>query len=213
VTPVLRLAVRIVFVAVVSLAPAPARAGADLRIQFGALQRLLAEQVFTTEGRRYIKGTKDSACSFAYLEHPQLDATADGRLRIRTRFSGRSALDVFGHCLGFGDDFDLTVIATPYFQTGAIRLKDVRVEPAKTGMYSGRVCKALTASLPAQFVYPAADEARRALEATSASSGYSKRLQRFEVTRLLVTPDALVLTLDFELIIGGTPPTEGTLPT
>jgi hypothetical protein len=71
----------------------------------------------------------------------------------------------------------------------------------------------LTASLPAQFVYPAADEARRALEATSGSAGYSKRLQRFEVTRMLVTPDALVLTLDFELIIGGMLPTGDTLPT
>jgi hypothetical protein len=45
--------------------------------------------------------------------------------------------------------------------------------------------------------------ARRALGATPGAPGYSKRLQRFEVTRMLVTPDSLVLTLDFELIIGG----------
>jgi hypothetical protein len=65
------------------------------------------------------------------------------------------------------------------------------------------VCKALSESLPEQFVYPAADEARRAFETASSPSGYSRRVQRFEVTKLQVTADALLLTLDFELVIGG----------
>jgi hypothetical protein len=198
-----RYPLRAVLILVVLLAPVTARAGADLRIQFGALQRLLAEQVFTSEGRRYVRGTKDTTCNFGYLEHPQVDATADGHIRIRARFSGRSALDVFGHCIGFGDDFDLTITAAPIYQGGAIKLTDVRVDSAKNGIYAGRVCKALAASLPAQFAYPAADEARRALEAGS-SPGFTRHLQRFEVSRLVVAKDAVVLTIDFELVIGGT---------
>ncbi len=198
-----RVLVQALLAIMVSLVPSSAHAGADLRIQFGALQRLLAEQAFTTEGRRYLKGTKATPCSFAFLEIPHIDGTPDGHLRIRARFSGRSALNVVGHCIGFGDDFDLTITATPYYQHGAIKLKDVRVDPAKKGLYAGRVCKALSESLPEQFVYPAADEARRALETASSPSGYSRRVQRFEVTKLQVTADALVLTLDFELVIGG----------
>lgn len=185
------------------LLPSPAAAGADLRIQFSALQRLLAEQAFTTEGRRYVRGSKDSVCSFAYLERPTLGAAPDGRLRIRARFSGRSALDVLGYCVGFGDDFDLSITAVPYYQGGAIKLKDVRVEPERNGVYAGRVCRALTASLPEQFAYPAASEAKRALEAAPGPNGYTRRLQRFDVTKLTVTPDALVLTVDFEVVIGG----------
>jgi hypothetical protein len=203
VTHTLRSLRRTVLVVAVLLVPGTARAGADLRIQFSALQRLLAEQMFTTEGRRYVRGTKDSACNFGYLEHPKLDATSDGRVRIRARFSGRSALDVFGHCIGFGDDFDLTITAVPFYEGGAIKLADVQVEPAKNGIYAGRVCRALAASLPAQFAYPAADEARRALDATPAAPGYSRRLKRFEVSKLLVARDALVLTIDFELVIDG----------
>jgi hypothetical protein len=198
-----RFLVQALLAIMVSLVPSSAHAGADLRIQFGALQRLLAEQGFTTEGRRYLKGTKATPCSFAFLETPQIDGTPDGHLRIRARFSGRSALNVVGHCIGFGDDFNLTVTATPYYQNGAIKLKDVRVDPAKKGFYADRVCKALSESLPEQFAYPAADEARRALQTAPSPSGYSRRVQRFEVTKLEVTADALVLTLDFELVIGG----------
>ena len=102
------------FVSLVLLASAPARAAADVRLHFSAIQRLLAEQAFTQEGRRYVKGSRDSRCSYGYLEHPQVDAAAGGRLRIRARFSGRSALDVFGHCLVFGDYFDLAITAVPF---------------------------------------------------------------------------------------------------
>ena len=44
----------------------------ELHLQFAALERMLAEQVFTQEGRRYVRGTKQSKCNFAYLEKPQV---------------------------------------------------------------------------------------------------------------------------------------------
>ncbi len=37
-------------------------------------------------------GNKNTHCQFVYLETPHIDGDA-GRLRIRARFSGRSALD------------------------------------------------------------------------------------------------------------------------
>lgn len=200
-----RVSARLLFVAALALllVPSTARADAVLRIQYSALQRMLAEQVFTTEGRRYVKGSKDSRCSYAYLEHPRVDAEAEGRLRIRARFSGRSGLDVFGHCMGFGDDFDLAVVVTPYYKDGAIRFRDVQIETSARGLYAGRVCAALAESLPAQFAYPALQQARRALESRSPATDYPRELRRFEVTRVAVTRDSLVLTLDFEVAIGG----------
>ena len=44
----------------------------ELHIQFGALERMLTEQVFSQEGRRYVHGSKDNKCNFAYLEKPQV---------------------------------------------------------------------------------------------------------------------------------------------
>jgi hypothetical protein len=189
-------------VASVVIVPRQARASTELRLQFSALQRMLAEQSFTQDGRRYVKGTPQSRCSYAYLEHPLVDAAGDGRLRIRARFSGRSAIDVLGHCLGFGDDFDVTITASPQFKDGVVRFERVQVEPAVDGLYARRVSRALAESLPAQFAYPAAQEARRLIEMPSVE-GYRRELKRFDVTRVSVAPDALVLSVDFELTISG----------
>ena len=52
---------------------------------------MLAEQVFTQEGRRYVRGTKAAKCNYAYLEKPQMRGE-NGLLRIKANFSGRSAL-------------------------------------------------------------------------------------------------------------------------
>lgn len=187
-------------IASVVVVPRPAHASTELRLQFSALQRMLAEQAFTQDGRRYVKGTPQSRCSYAYLEHPVVDAAGDGRLRIRARFSGRSAIDVLGHCLGFGDDFDVTITATPIFKDGVVRLGTVQVQPAVDGVYARRVSRALAESLPAQFAYPAAQEARRLIE-TPSVEGYRRELRRFDVTRVSVAPDALVLSIDFELTV------------
>jgi hypothetical protein len=186
--------------------PAGLHGSSDLRVEFTALQQLLADQVFTTDGRRYVKGTKDSRCNYAYLEHPVVDGV-DGRLRIRARFSGKSALDLFGKCVGFGDDFDVTVTAVPYYQNAALRLKDVRVETGATGFYSRRVCSSLATSLQSQFAYPVQEEVRRALEDSTAAPGYRRSLTRFDVRQLTVSSDALTLSIDMQIVVTGkTPP-------
>src|SRR5580658_7157428 len=88
---------------------------ADLELRYGALERLIAEQLFTQDGRRYVRGTPDTHCQYAYLEAPHLNAAAGdggaGRLKVTAKFSGRSAVDVFGRCMGMGDSFDLTIVA------------------------------------------------------------------------------------------------------
>ena len=67
----------------------------ELHLQYGALERMIAEAVFTQDGRRYVHNDKSNKCNFAYLEKPQIQG-ADGRLRIRAKFTGRSALNVIG---------------------------------------------------------------------------------------------------------------------
>jgi hypothetical protein len=62
----------------------------ELHLRFGALERMLAEQVFTQDGRRYVHGSRVNQCNFAYLERPQI-REEDGRLRIRARFTGWTA--------------------------------------------------------------------------------------------------------------------------
>jgi hypothetical protein len=186
--------------AVALLALLPARA-VELNIQFGALERMLGEQVFTHEGRRYVHGDKTTTCSFAYLERPRVEADR-GRLRIRARFTGRSALNVFGQCVGVGDAFDLSITALPAYRDGSIGLRDVTVNAdGRTGFYIRRVCSAMAASLARDFRYPVAAEARRLLEAPAGAPGYPRELRNFSVDAIRVNPDSLVLELEFELTV------------
>src|ERR1022692_3730199 len=178
----------------------PARA-VELHLQYGALERMIAEAVFTQEGRRYVYHDKSDKCNFAYLEKPQIQG-ADGRLRIRAKFTGRSALNVIGQCVGLGDAFVVVVTATPQYRDGNIVLQNVvAASESKTGIYIRRVCPILGASLARDFKYPLAAEAKRILEDSSGQPGYKRELHDFQVPAIRVTTDALVIQADFALVV------------
>lgn len=181
---------------------AAAQAGAvELHIQFGALERMIGKQVFTDDGRKYVRGNAKTRCNFAYLEHPQIEG-ADGILRIRAKFTGRSALNMLGQCVGLGDDFTVLIAARPLYRDGYIGLANVNATSAdKTGFYIRRVCIALASSLARDFRYPLAAEAQKALEDPGAQPEYRRELRKFRVPDIRVTADALVLEVDFELTV------------
>jgi hypothetical protein len=179
---------------------------AELEIHYTAIQKILAQEVFTQDGRRYVHGSAAAKCSFAYLEHPELRGD-NGRLSLKARFTGRSALDVFGRCLGLGDSFDVYITAVPYYHNQSIGLRDVHVEgraprgEPRTGYYVRRVCAALGDSLRKQFDYRVGDQARRILEQTAPQAVYRQELLDFSVPQIVVMPDALVVTVDFKLAV------------
>jgi hypothetical protein len=179
----------------------PAAAATELAIHFTALQRILAEQVFTQEGRKYVRGTPAAKCSFAYLEKPEVRGD-NGILNVKARFTGRSALDMFGRCIGLGGSFDALITATPYYQDGVIRLKDVRVaSPGRDSYYIRRVRAALAESLRSQFSYRVVEDAKKILEQPRDKAPYRQELVKFHVPAIRVTSDALVLTLEFTLAV------------
>jgi len=173
----------------------------ELHLQFGALERILADQVFTQEGRRYVHGSRNAKCNFAYLEKPRIAGNA-GRLVIHARFTGRSAANLLGQCVGLGDAFDLTITATPQYRDGNIGLKDVAVaSDHKDGFYIRRVCAVMKTSLGRDFRYPINPAAQKLLEDPGGQPAYKRELRNFNVTAIRVADDALVLVLDFELTV------------
>ena len=180
---------------------APSAAAAEVQLHFSALQRMLASQAFTQDGRRYLKGTPSSRCSFAYLEKPRVGA-ALGKLKIDARFSGRSALNLVGQCVGLGDSFDLTILATPYYRNGAVAFREVQViSEGKDTFYKRRVRRGLMATLEKDFSYPLAEEARKLLEKTRVSPDYRQDLSDFRVSSIRIVDGAVVLTVDFRLAV------------
>lgn len=183
------------------LALAGCAGAVELHIEFGALERMLSEQAFTQEGRRYVRGSKADKCNFAYLEKPHVRGDA-GRLRMTARFTGRSSLNFVGQCVGLGDAFDVVVTAVPVYRNGAIGLQEVKVgSEGKTGYYIRRVCEAMQSTLARDFKYALAGVAQTLLEGAGAQPGYRREVRKFTVPDIRVTNDALVLQVDFELTV------------
>ena len=168
----------------------------ELHIQFGALEahNWAKEQLFTEEGRRYVKGSRTTHCNFAYLESPHVESD-NGRLRVRARFPpGARPGTCSGSASVFGlIDFSVVITARPAYSDGQLRLQDVAVlSDGKTGMYIRRVCAAMSSSLARDFRYPLEAEARKLLE-----DGGKRELRGFKAPEVRVSADALVLVVRF----------------
>jgi hypothetical protein len=174
--------------------------GADLVLRYAAMERLIAEQLFTQDGRRYVRGTAADKCKFAYLEAPHIGAD-NGRLKVSAKFSGRSAVDVFGRCVGLGDSFDLTILAAPVARKGAIALDSVTVSTVKDSYYIRRVKAALAQSFGKELKIEVADQAKKLLEQPNEKATFKQELTDFSLTGVQVTGDALVLVVEFRLVV------------
>jgi hypothetical protein len=155
---------------------------AGLELRYEALERLIAQQMFTGDGRRYVHGSKASRCQYAYLETPHIGAE-NGRLRITAKFSGRSAVGLLGVCVGMGDSFDLTLLATPVARQG----RGVR--------------KALAQSFQRDFKIDVREQARKLLEQGPENATVRGELKDFELSGVSLTPDSVVLEVEFRLVV------------
>jgi hypothetical protein len=184
-----------------ALAAAPTVHAVELQLHYSAIQGILAQQYFTGDGRRYVRGSSATRCDYAYLENPKVSGQ-DGRLLVKARFSGRSAMGLFGRCIGLGDSFDMVITATPYYAAGAVSLREVRIDTlGRDSYYIRRVRQAMGPSLEKTFQYKLYDDARRILEEKREQAPFHQELKKFDVSRIAVTGDALVLTLDFSLAV------------
>jgi hypothetical protein len=177
----------------------------ELELRYAAIERLLADQLFTQDGRLYVQGNKTTKCQFAYLESPRV-GSVNGRLQVTTRFSGRTALDMFGRCVGLGDSFDLTLTASPVVKSGALALTEVNISTPRDSYYIRKVRQAMARSFAKDFKIEIGDQARHLLEQPPAPPGapkplYQPELARFDLTGVSAQADALVLVIDFRLVV------------
>ena len=175
---------------------------AELELRYPALERLIAEQLFTQDGRRYVRGNAAAHCQYAYLETPHISAEdgTEGRLRVTAKFSGRSAMDLFGRCVGMGDSFDLVILASPAARQGAIAMESVKVTSLRDSYYIRRVRAALARSFSKDFKIDIRQQARKLLEQPQ-SGPYSESLTEFDLSGVRVTPEGLVLEVEFKLVV------------
>ncbi|MCW5980907.1 MAG: hypothetical protein KIT09_22695 [Bryobacteraceae bacterium] len=178
------------------------RGQSEFLLHYQALERILANQAFTRQGRLYLRGDPDARCSYAYLQSPKVSSES-GKLRIRAAFSGRSALDLFGRCVGVGDSFDLVLLAIPYVRDGSLRLREVSVACEADGMYPRAVCLSIARSLERDFRHDLRATAERMLgqDCSVPMPLFQRELERFEVTDIRIHPEGVVLALRFRLAL------------
>ncbi len=172
----------------------------DLEIRFGVLERLASEQLFTAEGRRYVQGSKDQKCRYAFLEQPRLSASGD-RLQLKVNFTGKTALGMFGKCVGLGDAFELTVTAKPVASNGTIAFEQFVVSTPRDSLYIRRVRSALVETLNKNFRLDIMEQARNMIEAPQQVGKFQQEIKDLRLSGVRVSADSLVLAVNFRVIV------------
>ena len=71
----------------------------------------------------------------------------------------------------------------------------------KESFYARKVREAIVKHLPSRFQYKVAEEAKRILESERPGEPYTQQLRNFSVSAIRVTPEAMMLQLEFTLVV------------
>ena len=177
---------------------------AEVRISTAAIERVITAQFFSTAHQRhYLSGDENSKCDYAYLESPRA-AARNGRIFMTVGLRARKATEAFGSCVGPGDSRDVTFSAAPFFDNGALGLKDIQLEsisglnfPGAEGLVRGF----LGNSVPSTFRYDFRTDLQNSLAAAGAPQGLRLSLAGFTVRGIQTDANAIVCSFDFAISV------------
>ena len=173
----------------------------EIEIRYPLLEKQLSQQLFTEEGKRYVKGNAKTRCNFAYLDNPHF-GSRDGKLLIQAKFTGKSSMDVFGKCIGFGDSFGFEILSDLTTKDGTLLLAKPNVKIlGKESFYSKKVLKALQESIADVVKYPIRDDMRKLLAAGSAATPYKVTIPKLEIRGVQILKDSLLVDVDTRFLV------------
>jgi len=175
--------------------------GVELKVSRDALERTLRAQLFSgPEGRYYLKGSPQTACSI-YAEDPRLSFTQD-RILVQVRTHARVGTAVRGTCIGVSLAPTSEVSVAPDGEGETLGFRDARVERISQQRELNFVLTPfLSHTVPASMKVNAADLLRKALEGSTATSGYKVSLDRLKIHSILIQGDAVVVDVDGDLSV------------
>ncbi len=182
---------------VLALALGSLRAGAvELRVSQEALERTLRQQLFSApDGRYYLKGAAQSSC-FVYVEDPQV-SFKDGRMVVRVKTHARIGKPVRGTCLGISLTPTSEVSLAPDGEGETVGFHDARLEHvSEQRELNFLLAPFLSHTVPTNMKVNAAELLRKALEGSTASSGYKVTLERLKIVSVQIDGDDLVVEAD-----------------
>ena len=179
---------------------APCRA-VELTVSRQALERTLKQQLFSgPDGRYYLKGGPHSAC-FISTEDPHL-SFEQGRIVVRVKTVARLGTPVGGACLGVSVTFPAEVSLAPDAEGETIGFRDARLDKISDRKEINFVLSPfLRGQVPKSMKMNATDLLRKALEGSTASSGYKVSLERLKIHSVQIEGDKLVVDADGDLSV------------
>ncbi len=176
----------------------PCRA-VELKVGREALQRTLKQQLFSgPDGRYFLKGSVHSAC-WVYADDAELSFVQD-RIVVRVKTHARLGQAVGGACLGFSLAPTSEVSLEPYGEGETIGFRDAQVvRVSDRRELNFLLAPFLSHQVPSCMKVNAADLLRKALEGSTASSGYKVSLERLKIQSVQIQGDDLVVDADGDI--------------
>jgi len=174
-------------------------AAVELRVSRDSLERTLKQQLFNgANGRYYLKGSAKSPCSI-YAEDPQLRFVQD-RIVVRVKSHANLGKSLAGECLGLALSLPAEVSLAPDGEGESIGFRDARVDRISDRQELNFVLTPfLSHKIPSAMKVNAADLLRKALEGSTASSGYKVTLERLKIHSIAIEGDVLVVDVDGDI--------------
>jgi hypothetical protein len=173
----------------------------QLKVGRDALQRTLRQQLFGTPDKRYfLKGNAHSACS-VYADDAELSFVQD-RIVVRVKTHARLGQAIHGACLGISLAPTSEVSVEPYGEGETIGFRDAQVVKASDHReLNFLLAPFLSRQVPSSMKVNAADLLRKALEGSTASSGYKVTLDRLKIHSVQIEGDDLVVDADADISV------------
>jgi hypothetical protein len=168
----------------------------ELRVSREALERTLKQQLFSgPDGRYYLKGSAQSAC-YVYADDAKVSFAGD-RIVVRLKAHARIGTAVRGTCLGISLSPVSEVSMAPDGEGETLGFRDARLERvSEQKELNFLLTPFLSRTVPGNMKVNAAELLRKALEGSTASSGYKVTLDRLKIHSIQIDGDDVVVDVD-----------------
>jgi hypothetical protein len=185
---------------VLSVVSLPACA-VELKVSREALDRTLKQELFSgPNGRYYLKGSPQSGCAI-FAEDPQLRFAGD-RIVVKMKTHARLGRSVAGACIGIALSLPAEVSLAPDGEGETVGFRDARIDRVSDlPEFNFVLLPFLSHQVPSGMKVNAADLLRKALEGSTATSGYKVSLERLKIHSVQIQDDAVVVDFDGDISV------------
>ena len=173
----------------------------ELRVSREALERTLKQQLFSgPSGRFYLKGTDRSACS-VYADDAKVTFVQD-RIVVKVKTRARMGKSLGSACIGISLSPTAEVSVAPYGEGESIGFRDAQLmKVSDQRELNFLLTPFLSRQVPSSMKVDAADLLRKALEGSTATSGYKVSLEKLKVHSMAIDGDVLVVDVDGDISV------------